>query len=131
MKVSQHIEKLLKQGHKPKELVELGFPKHMVTRVRRQLAEAKAEQARKPKEKPEATSSSQTKVQREDHKSPIEERLAFCEGKIQQLGEGFKSTPALNLKNRFTCDCGATGLVALHIRCTNCGRETWWGWFPK
>ena len=39
MKVTQHVEHLLRQGRKPKELVELGLPKQVVTRVRRQLTE--------------------------------------------------------------------------------------------
>lgn len=42
MKVSQHVEKLLRQGRNPKELVEMGFPKSVVTRVRRQLRKKKA-----------------------------------------------------------------------------------------
>ena len=36
MKVTEQVEHLLQQGRKPKELVELGFPKSVVTRVRRQ-----------------------------------------------------------------------------------------------
>ena len=42
MKVTEHVEHLLRQGRKPKELIELGFPKSVVTRVRRQLREEKA-----------------------------------------------------------------------------------------
>ncbi len=42
MKVTEHVEHLLRQGRKPKELIELGFPKSVVTRVRRQLREKKA-----------------------------------------------------------------------------------------
>jgi len=41
MKVTVHIEKLLREGRKPAELVELGFPKAIVTRVRRQLRQGK------------------------------------------------------------------------------------------
>lgn len=41
MKTTEHVEQLLRQGRKPKELVELGFPKSIVTRVRRQLKEEK------------------------------------------------------------------------------------------
>ncbi len=33
MKVTEHVEQLLRQGHKPKELEELGFPKRVITRV--------------------------------------------------------------------------------------------------
>lgn len=42
MKVTEHIEHLLRQGRKPRELVELGFPKSVVTRVRRRLRGEKA-----------------------------------------------------------------------------------------
>jgi len=42
MKVSKHIEQLLRQGRKRKELIKLGFPKPLVTRVDRQLKKEKA-----------------------------------------------------------------------------------------
>jgi len=42
MKVSKHVERLLRQGKKSKELIELGFPKSVVTRVRRKLRREKA-----------------------------------------------------------------------------------------
>ena len=41
MKVTKHVEHLLRQGRKPKELIELGFPKSIVTKVRRQLRKEK------------------------------------------------------------------------------------------
>lgn len=50
MKVIKHVEQLLRHGKKPKELVELGFPKSVATRVRRQLRGEKAiTRARIPK----------------------------------------------------------------------------------
>jgi len=42
MKVTKHIEQLLRQGRKPKELIELGFSKSAVTRVSRRLRREKA-----------------------------------------------------------------------------------------
>jgi len=42
MKVTEHVERLLRQGKRPKELVELGFSKSVVTRVSRRLREEKA-----------------------------------------------------------------------------------------
>jgi len=47
MKVTEHIEHLLRQGRSPKELVELGFAKSVVTRVRRRLTEEKTGVQRK------------------------------------------------------------------------------------
>ena len=40
----------MKQGRGPKELVELGFPRQVVTRVRRRLREEKASQQAKVSE---------------------------------------------------------------------------------
>lgn len=44
---------------------------------------------------------------------------------LEDMESRLDGTPALGLKRRFTCDCGASGFVALHIQCTKCGRETW------
>ena len=41
MKVSRRVRQLLRKGHKPKELIELGFPKSIVTRAYRQLHKEK------------------------------------------------------------------------------------------
>jgi len=152
MKMSKHVEKLLREGRNPKELVELGFPKSVITRVRRQLKKEKACQAS------EVTTGEA--VVKGLHQSPTvspeeiahtEERLVFLENEVEHLRDWLSQldgtvaertsledmkacldgTPALGLKHRFTCDCGASGFVALHIQCTKCGRETWWGWFPK
>jgi hypothetical protein len=39
---------------------------------------------------------------------------------------------AYRLRETFTCrSCAATQYVAERIKCTQCGEETWWGWFPK
>ena len=42
MKVGEHVERLMRQGKKPKELIELGFSKTVITRVRRQLRKERA-----------------------------------------------------------------------------------------
>jgi hypothetical protein len=144
MKVTDHVEHLLRQGRKPKELLDLGFPKQVVTRVRRQL--------RKERTSP-TTRGSKVRVgtQRDielGDAPPIQPRLESLESKIQQLEsrldalealgaelEDIESrlngTPALGLKQQFKCNCGASGLVAISIKCTQCGRETYWGWWPK
>lgn len=47
MRVTKHIEQLLRQGRKPKDLMELGFPKSRVTMVARRLrAERTSRQAK-------------------------------------------------------------------------------------
>jgi len=139
MKVTEHVELLLRQGHKPRELVELGFSKNAVSRARRKL---KKEKAAKKAEVP-------GQQVREDHHAPesvsdstdmtrVLQKLESCESCYQELKARLdnleaclKGTPALGLGQRFKCDCGATGFVAIHVQCTKCGKETWWGYFPK
>ena len=152
MKIAEHVEYLLRQGRKSKELVELGFSKKVITRVRRQL--------RKEKESQQVTAQkggradkvqSQPLASSEESTTAIQERLASLESKVVELQDQISlvetaqaecvsledlekhvnGTPALGLRHRFKCRCGASGYVALRIRCTSCLRESWWGWFPK
>ena len=148
MKVTEHVELLLRQGRKPKELVELGFSKTAVTRAKRQLKKEKATcPTAAPVQPVEVQKCAPVTVPNLENASKAQQRLESLEQTIQAMHERcdaletqvekikeFKvrvtGTPALGLKNRFTCSCGASGFVALHIQCTKCGRETWWGWFP-
>lgn len=152
MRVTEHVEHLLRQGKKPKELLALGFPKQVITRVRRRLREEKGVQRAKVRGDgggaegllqsslaPGETGVSAEKklaVVESDLKE-LEGRIALLEGTITKsatlddLNTRLDGTPALGLKHRFQCECGVSGFVAVHIQCTKCGRETWWGWFPK
>lgn len=138
MKVTEHVENLLRRGRKPKELLQLGFPKSVVTMVRRQLREEKKAQRDKfPK--------GEKKLKEEQHEPTalptqmaMQQDLLFLQGEVHKVKEQIvvveatlDGTPALGLKNRFQCNCGASGFVALRVQCTKCGKETWWGWFPK
>lgn len=152
MKTTEHVEYLLRQGKKPKELLALGFSKQAITRVRRRLREEKAVQrAEAPKGERGAKSRSKPPLAPEETGVSVDEKLAGVESDLKEL-EGriallevavtkgvtladldtrLEGTPALGLRHCFQCECGASGFVALHIQCTKCGRQTWWGWFPK
>ena len=148
MRVTEHIKILLENGHKPKELIELGFSKTTVTRVQRQLRKEKATSPTKAPAQPvEAEHSARGPVSTPGDVANIQQRLESveriiheirerCEAletqgeELQELKDRLFGTPALGLKNRFTCSCGASGFVALLIKCTKCDREIWRGWFP-
>ena len=148
MKVSDHVRKLLIAGHKPKELVELGFSKKVVTRVRRQLKKEKAVSAIKAPAQPVgAEQRTQVTVSAPENLTGFRQRLESLESttravvarveaaeqlstELDDLKNRLIGTPALGLKDSFTCSCGASGLVAMYIKCTKCNRETWRGWFP-
>jgi hypothetical protein len=150
VKTGEHVEYLLRQGKKPVELVELGFSRRIVTRVSRRLTEEKRASRLQTEKSKARESHSQSAPTSETALVPPE--LGSLEGKIRQLESRVKvlekfggdlgvnlekietrinGTPALDLKHRFKCDCGASGYVAVCIRCTKCGRETWWGWHPE
>ena len=220
MKVSEHVEHLLRQGRKPKELVELDFPKSVVTRVRRKLRKEKATPRAKV---PEATAQAETHVQSlpesPEKMTPVWQKLQSMANDLQRIDSLVKALPGVtvlmttaqqlgtyrreicpyekdglctletwssrdevpqgrgepvfvenekpewyvkpspfycamctaSLKNRLddmesevsgnplsgakyqiTCKgCGSKGWIATVIKCTKCGRETYWGWFPK
>lgn len=220
MKASKHVERLLRQGRKRKELIELGFPKSIVTRVSRQLKKemaalkvkatkgtAQAEtQLSTPPGSPEEIATIWQKVQfmaddlqridnliqalsevsiviaaarelgtnrcencpyhrdglchlwtwnRQDeihqgigepvqagddnrgwHVKPSPLYCAMCaaplEGHIDGLEYKLSGDPLSGVKYQFTCSgCGGKGWIATRIKCIKCGRETYWGWFPK
>jgi hypothetical protein len=65
-------------------------------------------------------------------------RTNQSEQKIQQLKDevakivtNLKGTPGYAGRQRFTCEkCNDHGHVAVQYRCTNCGQERWYGWWP-
>ena len=96
MKVTQHVEHLLRQGRKPRELVELGFPKSVVSRVRRQLREEKATLHPKvPKGKAEAKTRSQASVGSPVEMAPIQQKLASLESAFQKVDNLVKALPEM------------------------------------
>jgi len=60
---------------------------------------------------------------------------AICSGDAMDLAFSvnckLNGDPLVGLKQDFKCDCGAKGEVAVNIKCTHCGRVTWWGFWPK
>jgi hypothetical protein len=219
MKVTEHVEQLLRQGRKSRELVELGFPKLVVTRVRRQLRKEKtAVQTKVPEVAPQAETQLQTppelpetiatiwqKVQsmasdlqkiesiiqalpevavliaaaREfgiykrdtcphqkeaictlwtwssegdippgigDPVAPADEKAewqikpsplycAMCpipfEDRIDDMESKLSGNPLTGARDDTCNNCGTKGLIAIKIKCTKCGHETYRGWFSK
>jgi hypothetical protein len=142
MKANQQVECLLRKGHKPKELQDLGFSKHLITRVKNRLKEEKAASELKDQQ---AQSKSQDSSQHRQGDSSDESalgdstlkdicaRLAALEAlpdKVRDLETRLSGTPLLGLKRSFQCQCGASGMVSVPIKCTSCGVETSRGWFP-
>jgi hypothetical protein len=60
----------------------------------------------------------------------LDEKTSEISQTLDSQKTSLDNTPTHNLRNRFCCDCGAKGLVAVKVKCTRCGAEDWWGWHP-
>ena len=82
------------------------------------------------------------KMRKRDGKA-IERRIkpspfyrAMCttplENRIDDVEDKASDDPLWGARYQITCKgCGNKGWIATRMRCTKCGRETYWGWFPK
>jgi len=66
-----------------------------------------------------------------DLKDAVESVKALWEA-FEGLSRRVNQIPILNLYEDFTCSsCGSKHLIAVKFKCTNCGYEGWWGYWPK
>jgi len=64
----------------------------------------------------------------------LEGRLEDAERRAKSLEDQIRKMRTFsigsNIGKRFECECGARGFVAMKVKCTECGRGDWWGWWP-
>lgn len=60
------------------------------------------------------------------------QQLRSISSQLENITQGLRSTPGYNIGKTFNCSsCGAMGVVAVRVKCTNCDKENWWGWWPN
>jgi len=85
MKVSNHVRRLLINGHKPKELIQLGFSKTIVTRERRRLKKEKAAlRAKASGATAQGVSHLQTEKESSDQTAAVEQELQSTANDLQK-----------------------------------------------
>lgn len=58
--------------------------------------------------------------------------LQKVNSQVDGVSKGLEGTPGYNIRRDFTCkSCSSHGFIALPMKCTTCGEEGWWGWWPK
>lgn len=58
-------------------------------------------------------------------------QLKKISAQINTIVQGLQNTPAYDAHRKFLCDsCGTEGNVAINIRCSQCGKDNWLGWWP-
>ncbi len=51
--------------------------------------------------------------------------------KVDGILANLKTTLGYRAQKTFTCNsCRRKGQVAAKVKCTECGQENWWGWWP-
>ena len=62
----------------------------------------------------------------------VEAEIAKLSGRIEAITATLKDSIGYGIHRDFSCrSCGSKGHVAITIRCTECGKEGWMGWWPE
>lgn len=60
------------------------------------------------------------------------QQLQKLSSQVEAITANLKYTAGYNIGKVFKCDsCGTTNAVAIPVKCTGCGQQKWWGWWPK
>lgn len=52
-------------------------------------------------------------------------------GAVDGISRNLQETPVYGLQSAFTCNsCGSSGFAVVPVRCSRCGKEQLWGWWP-
>jgi hypothetical protein len=60
------------------------------------------------------------------------QQMKNVSSQVEIITEGLRGTAGYNLNKTYKCNsCKSAGVVAIKVKCTQCGQENWWGWWPK
>ncbi len=61
----------------------------------------------------------------------VTRQLKKMQGQVGAISQNLEATPDYAARKDFTCSsCDSHGFLAVPLKCTGCGREGWWGWWP-
>ncbi len=95
MRATEHVEYLLRQGRKAKELIELGFPKSVVTRMRRKLKKERSLKKTEAAEKVTATKGRNSLSKAPGHTTALGPKLELTESQWEQIENLLNTLPEL------------------------------------
>lgn len=62
----------------------------------------------------------------------MSKELRLLTARMDRLAQHMVATVGFRVRESFECEgCGSRHNVAARITCTNCQRESWWGWWPE
>jgi len=67
--------------------------------------------------------------QPQDFQAVVNQLQEFS-AQVEDISAKLRSTLGYNIGDIFRCNsCDSKGLVAIRVKCTECGQENWWGWW--
>jgi hypothetical protein len=79
-----------------------------------------------------AAENSQALDQMQQQLGVIAERVNALAARFEEIAQGLRDTPNYKVREHFVCgSCNSKGSVAAPIKCTECGKINWWGWWPS
>lgn len=59
-------------------------------------------------------------------------QLQTMSNQLEDISAKLLNTPSYDIGGMFQCkSCDSEGFVAIRVKCTDCGEERWWGWWPQ
>ena len=60
------------------------------------------------------------------------QQVQVVDSRIRGILSNLEATLGYRGKTAYVCaSCHSTGKVAVSVKCTQCGQENWWGWWPS
>ena len=70
-------------------------------------------------------------LQLEEKLDTVTRHFREIDGRVTTVLTKLGDTPSYGVRSDFTCEsCGSQGFAAIPLRCTSCGKEGLWGWWP-
>ncbi|MBN1188538.1 MAG: hypothetical protein JXA46_02185 [Dehalococcoidales bacterium] len=74
----------------------------------------------------------ENKIARGNESQAAAQRVQELSEAVKRISNNLKGTPGYGVKYTFSCEkCSDHGHVAVMYRCTKCGHERWYGWWPE
>ena len=59
-------------------------------------------------------------------------QVQLVSSRVEGILSNLKATLGYRAQSSYVCaSCRTTGEVAAQVKCTHCGKENWWGWWPS
>jgi hypothetical protein len=74
----------------------------------------------------------EARIASENESSEVNQKVQQLAEELKRISQNLQNTPGYGIRNSFKCEkCHEPGHVATMFRCTQCGHESWRGWWPQ